>query len=120
MVTANQPDWGLYNGDTGVVLTTSGRPLVHFAGVAARPLSPELLGPIQSVDALTVHKSQGSQFSVVSLVLPSVDSPLLTRELLYTAVTRARDQVHLIGTPEALTQAVQRTARRASGLRDRL
>ena len=103
-----------------MVLTTSGRPLVHFAGAAARPLSPDLLGPVQSVDALTVHKSQGSQFSVVSLVLPSVDSPLLTRELLYTAVTRARDAVHLIGTPEALSQAVQRTARRASGLRDRL
>lgn len=120
LVTANQPDWGLYNGDTGVVLTGTGRPLVHFAGGAARPLSPELLGPIQSVDALTVHKSQGSQFSVVSLVLPDVESPLLTRELLYTAVTRARDAVHLIGTPAALTQAVERTARRASGLRDRL
>ena len=67
-----------------------------------------------------MHKSQGSQFSVVSLVLPDVESPLLTRELLYTAVTRARDAVHLIGTPAALTQAVERTARRASGLRDRL
>jgi len=120
LVTVNQPDWGLYNGDTGVVLTTGVRPLVHFAGAAVRPLSPDLLGPVQSVDALTVHKSQGSQFSVVSLVLPPVDSPLLTRELLYTAVTRARDAVHLIGTPDALVQAVQRTARRASGLRDRL
>ena len=120
LVTVNQPDWGLYNGDTGVVLTTGPRPLVHFAGAAVRPLSPDLLGPVQSVDALTVHKAQGSQFSVVSMVLPPVDSPLLTRELLYTAVTRARDAVHLIGSPAALVQAVQRTARRASGLRDRL
>ncbi|MFT4225249.1 exodeoxyribonuclease V subunit alpha [Micropruina sp.] len=120
LVTTNQPDWGLYNGDTGVVLTGTGRPLVHFAGGATRPLSPELLGPIQSVDALTVHKSQGSQFSAVTLVLPDVQSPLLTRELLYTAVTRARDAVHLIGTPEALRAAVERTARRASGLRERL
>ena len=120
LVTANQPDWGLYNGDTGVVLTDTGRPLVHFAGAGTRPLSPELLGVTQSVDALTVHKSQGSQFSVVTLVLPDVQSPLLTRELLYTAVTRARDAVHLIGTPEALHQAVGRIARRASGLRDRL
>lgn len=120
LVTTNQPDWGLYNGDTGVVLTGTGRPLVHFAGGATRPLGPDLLGPIQSVDALTVHKSQGSQFAVVSLILPAVDSPLLTRELLYTAVTRARDAVHLIGTPEALTAAVERTARRASGLRERL
>lgn len=120
LVTANQPDWGLYNGDTGVVLTDTGRPLVHFAGTSTRPLSPELLGVTQSVDALTVHKSQGSQFAVVTLVLPDVTSPLLTRELLYTAVTRARDAVHLIGTPEALQQAVGRIARRASGLRDRL
>ncbi len=120
LVTTNQPDWGLYNGDTGVVLTDTGRPLVHFAGSSTRPLSPELLGATQSVDALTVHKSQGSQFSVVTLVLPDVDSPLLTRELLYTAVTRARDEVHLIGSEEALHQAVGRIARRASGLRDRL
>ena len=120
LVTTNQPDWGLYNGDTGVVLTNTGRPLVHFAGGVSRPLGPDLLGPIQSVDALTVHKSQGSQFAAVTLVLPDVDSPLLTRELLYTAVTRAREAVHLIGTPEALAAAVQRTARRASGLRERL
>jgi exodeoxyribonuclease V alpha subunit len=120
LVTTNQPDWGLYNGDTGVVLTGTGRPLVHFAGGATRPLGPDLLGPTQSVDALTVHKSQGSQFAVVSLILPDVDSPLLTRELLYTAVTRAREAVHLIGTREALAAAVARTARRASGLRERL
>lgn len=120
LVTTNQPDWGLYNGDTGVVLNNSGRPLVHFAGATAPPLSPDLLGATQSVDALTVHKSQGSQFSVVSLVLPDVDSPLLSRELLYTAVTRATSEVHLIGSTEALARAVGRIARRASGLRDRL
>ena len=120
LVTSNQSDWGLWNGDTGVVLLDSGRPVVHFAGRVAKALSPDLLGPTQSVDALTVHKSQGSQFAEVTLVVPPVSSPLLTRELLYTAVTRARDAVHLIGTPDALVAAVQRTARRASGLRERL
>ncbi len=119
LVTVNQPDWGIYNGDTGVVLTDNGRALVHLGGTT-RPLSPELLGPTQSLDALTVHKAQGSQFDAVTLVLPDVESPLLTRELLYTAVTRAREAVHVIATPEALRAAVQRTARRASGLRDRL
>jgi len=95
--------------------------LVHFTGAAGgRALSPDLLAGTQSVDALTVHKSQGSQFSVVTLVVPPVESPLLTRELLYTAVTRARDAVHLIGTPDALAEAVGRGARRASGLRERL
>ena len=120
LVTSNQPDWGLWNGDTGVVLLHAGRPVVHFAGRVDKALSPDLLGPTQSVDALTVHKSQGSQFAEVTLVVPPVDSPLLTRELLYTAVTRARDAVHLIGTPNALVAAVERTARRASGLRERL
>ena len=120
LVTSNQADWGLWNGDTGVVLVTAGRPVVHFAGTVRRALAPDLLGGTQSVDALTVHKSQGSQFAEVTLVVPPVESPLLTRELLYTAVTRATDAVHLIGTPEALAEAVQRTARRASGLRDRL
>ena len=119
-MTSNQPDWGLWNGDTGVVLLHAGRPVVHFAGRVDKALSPDLLGPTQSVDALTVHKSQGSQFAEVTLVVPPVDSPLLTRELLYTAVTRARDAVHLIGTPNALVAAVERTARRASGLRERL
>ncbi|MFT3970241.1 MAG: exodeoxyribonuclease V subunit alpha [Micropruina sp.] len=120
LVTSNQSDWGLWNGDTGVVLLDSGRPVVHFAGRDQKALSPDLLGPTQSVDALTVHKSQGSQFAEVTLVVPPVSSPLLTRELLYTAVTRARDSVHLIGTPESLAAAVERTARRASGLRERL
>ncbi|MFT3862508.1 exodeoxyribonuclease V subunit alpha [Micropruina sp.] len=120
LVTSNQSDWGLWNGDTGVVLLDSGRPVVHFAGRVDKALSPDLLGPTQSVDALTVHKSQGSQFAEVTLVVPPVSSPLLTRELLYTAVTRARDAVHLIGTPDSLAAAVERTARRASGLRERL
>jgi exodeoxyribonuclease V alpha subunit len=69
---------------------------------------------------MTVHKAQGSQFEAVTLVLPSPDSPLLTQELLYTAITRARDRVTLIGSPESLAQAVRSRARRASGLRRRL
>ncbi|MCW3157476.1 exodeoxyribonuclease V subunit alpha [Micropruina sonneratiae] len=120
LVTSNQADWGLWNGDTGVVLVSDGRPVVHFAGTERRALAPDLLGGTQSVDALTVHKSQGSQFAEVTLVVPPVESPLLTRELLYTAVTRATDAVHLIGTPQALAEAVKRAARRASGLRERL
>ena len=70
--------------------------------------------------AMTVHRSQGSQFDQVSLVLPPEDSPLLTRELLYTALTRAREFVRVIGTPEQLRGAIERRAARASGLGDRL
>ena len=69
---------------------------------------------------MTVHKAQGSQFDAVTLVLPNPDSPLLTRELLYTAITRARTEVTLIGSEAALRAAVRRQAQRASGLRGRL
>ena len=65
---------------------------------------------------MTIHKSQGSQFGRVSVILPPPGSPLLTRELLYTAVTRAESVVRLYGSPDALRKAVETRARRASGL----
>ena len=72
---------------------------------------------MQTVHAMTVHRGQGSQFARVTVLLPPATSPLLTRELLYTAVTRARDAVHVIGSPDAVRAAVERPIRRASGLR---
>jgi exodeoxyribonuclease V alpha subunit len=69
---------------------------------------------------MTVHRSQGSQFGCVSFLLPPADSPLLTRELLYTAVSRATDTVQLFGSEEAVRRAITRPAHRASGLRRRL
>ena len=65
---------------------------------------------------MTVHKAQGSQFTHVTVVLPPAESALLTRELLYTAVTRARLGVRLVGTPEAVAKAIDTPATRASGL----
>ena len=70
--------------------------------------------------ALTIHKSQGSEFDRVVVVLPSADSLLATRELLYTAITRARSSVTLIGSIDAVLAAVSHPTRRASGLRTRL
>ncbi|MGH1346886.1 MAG: ATP-binding domain-containing protein, partial [Nannocystales bacterium] len=70
--------------------------------------------------AMTVHKSQGSEFERVGLLLPPALSPILTRELVYTGVTRAKKAVRLYGTPEVLQQAVERRVERASGLRDAL
>jgi exodeoxyribonuclease V alpha subunit len=67
---------------------------------------------------MTVHRGQGSQFGRVTVLLPPVDSPLLTRELLYTAITRAREHVQVIGSEDAIRAAVQRPVRRASGLRE--
>jgi exodeoxyribonuclease V alpha subunit len=78
---------------------------------------PSRLGAVQTVHAMTVHRAQGSQFARVTVLLPPPDSPLLTRELLYTAVTRARDAVRVVGSDASVRTAVVRPVVRASGLR---
>jgi exodeoxyribonuclease V alpha subunit len=121
LVTANDYEMSLYNGDTGVIVETPDGVRAAFArGAAAKLFPPVRLDAIQTVHAMTVHRAQGSQFDSVSFVVPPPDSPLLTRELLYTAVTRARRHVLLIGSEEAIRFAVHRPANRASGLRHRL
>jgi exodeoxyribonuclease V alpha subunit len=69
---------------------------------------------------MTIHKSQGSQFDTAAVLLPAAGARILTRELLYTAATRARERLILIGSEEAVRAAVARPIARASGLRDRL
>ena len=120
LVTANDYHLRLFNGDTGVVVDAAGQARAAFrrdAGVEL--LAPSRLSDVQTVHAMSVHRSQGSQFGVVTLVLPPVGSPLLTQELVYTAVTRAERRVRIVGSREALEAAVQRPVRRASGLRYR-
>ena len=121
LVTANDYEMLLYNGDTGVIVDAPAGVRAAFARGAAPVLYPPVrLDAIQTVHAMTVHRAQGSQFDSVSFIVPPPESPLLTRELLYTAVTRARRQVNLIGSEEAIRRAVLRPANRASGLRHRL
>ncbi|WP_214404561.1 exodeoxyribonuclease V subunit alpha [Pseudonocardia lacus] len=121
LVTENDYDAGLFNGDTGVVLSRPEGLRVAFARGGPPSLHPpSRLGEVATVHAMTVHRGQGSQFRRVTVVLPPAESPLLTRELLYTAVTRAREFVRVIGTAEAVRAAVQRPVGRASGLRHRL
>jgi exodeoxyribonuclease V alpha subunit len=69
---------------------------------------------------MTIHKSQGSEFGHAVVALPTVDSPILTRELLYTAVTRGKPEVTVVASEEIIRLAVGRPVARASGLRDRL
>jgi len=117
MVTDNDREAGLYNGDTGVIINTPGGLRAAFARGRTPMLFTTLqLRTVTSVHAMTVHKSQGSQFRRVTLILPPPESPLLTRELVYTAITRASEGVDVIGSPEAFARAVTRPANRASGL----
>lgn len=121
LVTANDYDIGLFNGDTGVVISRPEGPRVAFArGGPPTLYPPSRLSEVATVHAMTVHRGQGSQFRRVTVVLPPAESPLLTRELLYTAVTRAREFVRIVGTEDAVRAAVTRPVARASGLRHRL
>ena len=116
LVTGNDHDLGLYNGDTGVVVHTPEGPRAVFSrGGDPVERAPALLDQVQTVHAMTVHRAQGSQFTEVTVVLPPPESPLLTRELLYTAVTRARHRVRLVGSADAVRAAVARPISRASG-----
>ena len=119
LVTANDNALGLYNGDAGVVVDDgTGGVLAAFSGAHGPvALPPGRLSAVQTVHAMTVHKSQGSQFEQVTVLLPPAESPLLTRELLYTAVTRAQEAVRVIGSEQAVRAAVSRPVSRASGLR---
>jgi exodeoxyribonuclease V alpha subunit len=126
LVTSNDYGLGLFNGDTGVALrprgATGGGPgdlRVVVAGAAA-PYATSRLADVETLHAMTVHKSQGSQARHVTVLLPPEESPLLTRELLYTAVTRATDTVTVVATRAAVEAAVVRRVQRASGLRPRL
>ncbi|MGI5186928.1 exodeoxyribonuclease V subunit alpha [Promicromonospora sp. CA-289599] len=118
LITTNDYSLGLFNGDTGVVVADGEHLRAHISGGASFAVSR--LGDVETLHAMTVHKSQGSQAEEVTVLLPDETSPLLTRELFYTAVTRARRRVRVVGTPEAVRAAVQRRARRASGLAERL
>jgi exodeoxyribonuclease V alpha subunit len=122
LVTANDPSLRLYNGDTGVVVQAAGgRVAVAFErGTGLVEVSPTRLGSVDTVFAMTIHKAQGSQFDGVAVVLPGPDSPILTRELLYTAVTRARRRLIIAGTADAIRAAADRPVARSSGLRRRL
>lgn len=118
LVTANDYENKLYNGDTGVVIATTEGLRAAFPGSGGPQLLPlSRLSSVQTVHAMTVHRSQGSQYDAVTVLLPTATSAILSRELLYTAVTRASERVCVIGSEEALRAAVNRQVVRASGLR---
>jgi len=120
LITANDYGLGLFNGDTGVTVQTGERLTAVIAGAGMASYAPSRLGDVETLHAMTVHKSQGSQAREVTVLLPPEESPLLTRELFYTAVTRAQERVRVVGTPESVRAAIARRALRATGLQRRL
>jgi len=118
LMTENDYGLRLYNGDTGVVVRRDddGVAAVFLREGGLFAVSPDRLGAVETVYAMTIHRAQGSQFGRIALLLPDAASPLLTRELLYTAVTRARVGVVVCGTEAAIVAALGRPAARASGL----
>jgi exodeoxyribonuclease V alpha subunit len=123
LVTDNDYELRLYNGDTGVVVQSADpdRVIAAFRQRGAIvEVSPTRLAAVDTVHAMTIHKSQGSQFDTAAVLLPAPSSRILTRELLYTAATRARRQLVLAGSEATIRAAVGRPVARASGLRARL
>lgn len=122
LVTANDYQVGLFNGDLGVCWPADGRLWAWFANQPAAPRRLPLakLPPHETAWAMTVHKAQGSEFDRVLLLLGDADSPGLSRELLYTGTTRARRQVVVVATEAILRAAISRSTRRSSGLVDAL
>jgi exodeoxyribonuclease V alpha subunit len=126
MVTRNDHTLGLMNGDVGLTLPDprhGGQLRVFFPvpGFAVRSVLPSRLVAVETVFAMTVHKAQGSEFAHAVFVMPERDSPVITRELVYTAVTRAREKVTIVlPAPGLLDTAIRRRVRRSSGLAARL
>ena len=125
IVTRNDYQLDLFNGDVGLIVGDPERAdgkLALFRGAqnTVRCLSPSRLPPHETVFAMSVHKSQGSEFDEVAVLLPERRSPVLTRELLYTAVTRPRHKLVIHASREMIAHAITHRTERGSGLRDLL
>ena len=122
IIEENNSELGVYNGDFGMLFERDG---TRVSTIQREPNSFQAFAEVRlprysSAYALSVHKAQGSEFDEVLIVMPEEDGPLLTRELLYTAVSRARTRVRLVGPREVIAAAIQRPAQRFSGLVDQI
>lgn len=123
IVTRNYPELKLYNGDVGIIRSDNTGSLKAWFEDSDKNLRPVLPGYITSAEtvfAMTIHKSQGSEYNKVLVILPATaDHPLLTRELLYTAITRAKESVLLQSTKEVILYTANKSVQRASGIMER-
>ncbi|MFX1703095.1 exodeoxyribonuclease V subunit alpha [Chitinophaga sp. CC14] len=123
ILTRNYYEHGLFNGDTGIIRADENGVLLAWfedSTGALKAVLPGYLTQAETAFAMTIHKSQGSEFGEVLVLLPdTTDVPILTRELLYTAVSRAKNKVYVQGTPEVILMAAERFVERASGIASR-
>ncbi len=120
IIERNRHELDLYNGDVGLLDRRASEAFFLDASGKTRRIAQSLLPAHDLAFAITVHKSQGSEFSDVTLILPPHDAPLLTRELLYTGLTRAKHRVTIVGSREALSSAIANEGTRHTGLKDAL
>jgi len=125
MITQNDAVLQLYNGDIGICMPdieSRGQLMVFFlhADGTVRKYLPARLPYCETVFAMTIHKSQGSEFDEVLLVLPEVMNPILTKELIYTGITRAKTTLKMVTNKEVFLQTIQRKVERFSGLAERI
>ncbi len=122
IITNNDYRLGLFNGDIGVIMNDADESYAFFndsSGLLKR-FFPQRLSEYETAYAMTVHRSQGSEFDDILLLLPDRDSPILTREVIYTGVTRARHNISIWGTEDILKASILKKIERTSGLRDAL
>jgi exodeoxyribonuclease V alpha subunit len=132
MVTKNTPVLNLFNGDVGIIRLDENKQLkAYFTAISTKDsgedgtqimaINPALISDWETVFAMTIHKSQGSEFDAVMVVLPKQESNrLLTRELLYTAVTRAKKKAIIQSSMETIKSTVQKGVERVSGVQQRI
>ncbi|HEY0338084.1 MAG TPA: ATP-binding domain-containing protein, partial [Burkholderiales bacterium] len=125
MIMRNDYNLKLFNGDVGITLADPHAPehlKVFFPGgdEGLRAFAPSRVPEHETVYAMTIHKSQGSEFSEVLMILPNEPSPIMSRELVYTGITRAMNRVEIWGNEAVFSDAVEHRLRRASALQERL
>jgi exodeoxyribonuclease V alpha subunit len=124
MVTQNNPSLNLYNGDIGICMPdglSAGKLMVYFQRPdgSIKKYLPARVPPCETVFAMTIHKSQGSEFEEVLIVLPEAINPVLTKELLYTAITRAKKSIKVVAGEVVFTETVRQKIERITGLVDK-
>jgi len=121
LITKNTPELELYNGDIGIIRLDKGIPKAYFLiDNEIKEVAAALLNDMETVYAMTIHKSQGSEFNHVLMVLPKNESKILTKELIYTGITRAKKEIIVHSTEQVLTDGIQRQINRVSGIVERL